>query len=158
VTCTSFEALSSPAGRGDGGSRGGALGRLSFFLLVVVMMDGERCGTLLLCFLVVPFCCSSPCRPTVVVRCLGRAAEVPPDLQSGGGRQRLGCFSVAPTAPSSLASTFLPRWKCSQVLLRRSPLYPLFKCSSFELIHADGCSAVAIFCRHGGMISTSSGA
>jgi hypothetical protein len=26
-----------------------------------------------------------------------------------------------------------------------------------ELIHADGCGAVAIYCRHGGVLSTSSG-
>jgi hypothetical protein len=45
----------------------------------------------------------------------------------------------------------------SLVLCKKSPLYLVFKRFSSELIHAGGYSSVAIFCRHGGASSTSSG-
>jgi hypothetical protein len=58
--------------------------------------------------------------------------------------------STAATTSSSLASALL-------VLLKRSPLYLLIRRACSELILTDGYSAVTIFCRHGGVISTSSG-
>jgi hypothetical protein len=73
-----------------------------------------------------------------------------PVLQSGGGSQWLGCSSAAAATSSS--------WPpASLVLRKKSPLYPVVKRFSSELIHAGGNSSVAIFCRHGGTSSTSSG-